>query len=172
MAKSFIDRLLTPKSPPLSALWNRVAAEARRPEWYLRHAVPDTVDGRFDMVALVASLVMLRFEADDLRHETVWLTERFVDDMDNSLRQIGVGDHTLAKEVGNMVGALGGRLGVYREALTSPDPLTALAAAIERNVYRGADTTLAAPGLAAEALRLHRKINTAPLQTLLAGELG
>lgn len=170
MVRSFLERLITPKQPPLTPLWNRVVAEARRPEWYLRHGVADTVDGRFDMVALVASLVMVRLEQADLQQEVVWLTERFVDDMDGSLRQIGIGDHNIGKEVGNLVGAFGGRLGAYRDALAAPDPEAALAGVLERNVYRGGDTTLAAPDLAAEVVRLNGQISAIPLEKLLAGE--
>lgn len=143
---------------------------ARRPHWYTRHFVPDTVDGRFDMVALVASLVLLRLESADLRQEIVWLTERFVDDMDGSLRQIGISDQVIGKEVGNLVGALGGRLGAYRDALADADPQTAFAKAVERNVYRSADTIYAAPDLAAEILALQQKIAATPVKNLLAGE--
>jgi cytochrome b pre-mRNA-processing protein 3 len=169
MPISFLDRLLTPKAPPLSGLWNRIVAEARKPHWYLRHAVPDSVDGRFDLVVAVAALVFLRLEAADLRQEVVWLTERFVDDMDGSLREIGIGDQAIGKQVGRMVGALGGRLGAYREALAAADPARALAAALERNVYRGADTSLAAPDLAADLLRLSERIGAVPLPRLLGG---
>ncbi|MFN3590797.1 MAG: ubiquinol-cytochrome C chaperone family protein [Thermaurantiacus sp.] len=122
--------------PPFMRLWDAIVAEARNPEWYLRHDVPDTIDGRFDMVALVSALVMLRFEHEGLRQEGVWLTERFVEDMDGSLREIGVGDLVVGKHVGNMVGALGGRLGAYRAALAPDAAAGQLEAALARNIYR------------------------------------
>lgn len=134
---SLLSRLLTPREPPMVALWRRITALARTPDLYARHGIPDTVDGRFDMVALVTSLVMLRFEAAGATREGVILTERFVDDMDASVRELGIGDMVVGKHVGNMIGALGGRLGAYRAALASPEPRAALARALARNLFRG-----------------------------------
>jgi len=48
----------------LTPLYNAVVLEARRPDWYLAGQVPDTLDGRFDMVAAVLSLVLLRLEEE------------------------------------------------------------------------------------------------------------
>jgi cytochrome b pre-mRNA-processing protein 3 len=169
MGRTFLDRLLKPKEPPLGALWNRIVALAREPEFYTRFAVPDTIDGRFDMLALVTALVMVRLESDDRRAELAQLTERFVDDMDGSLRQMGIGDQVVGKQVGRMLGALGGRLGAYHGALDAADPAATLAAALERNVYRGDDRLLAAPDLAGRALALHRRLGSTALADVLEG---
>jgi cytochrome b pre-mRNA-processing protein 3 len=166
---SLFSRLRSPPEPPLSALWRRITEEARDPGWYLRHGVPDTLDGRFDMVALVASLVMLRFERDGARTEAVELTERFVDDMDGSLREIGVGDMVVGKHVGNMVGAFGGRIGAYREALAAADPDAALADALRRNLFRG-DPEGDAAGLAVAARALAARIDSIPAGRLREGK--
>lgn len=164
---SLLSRLLRPSEPPLAALWRRVTALARTPELYARHGVPDTVDGRFDMVALVASLVMLRFEELGARQEGVWLTERFVDDMDASVRELGIGDLVVGKHVGNMVGALGGRLGAYRQALAADQPREALAAALARNLFRGTGT--GDPEAVADwALALVARLRGLPLSDLVA----
>jgi cytochrome b pre-mRNA-processing protein 3 len=168
---SLLSRLLQPKAPPLMALWEAAVAEARQPIWYTKHAVADTVDGRFDMVALVTALVLLRLEREEQRQETAWLTERFVDDMDGSLRQIGIGDMVIGKHVGKAVGALGGRLGAYRRALASADRQAAMADAIVRNVFRGDDADARAPGLADAALALDARIGAVPMAELLAGRL-
>ncbi len=168
---SFLSRLLQPKVPPLMALWEAVVAEAREPIWYTRHAVADTVDGRFDMVALVTSLVLLRLEREDQRQETAWLTERFVDDMDGSLRQIGIGDMVIGKHVGKAVGALGGRIGAYRRALAEQDAQAAMEDAIARNIFRGDDQDGRAPGLAEAALALNGRIESVPMAELLQGRL-
>lgn len=173
---SFLKRLFNPtagpKAPPLLPLWEAIVAEARDPVWYLRHGVADTIDGRFDMVALVTALVMLRLEALDMRAETAWLTECFVADMDGSLRDIGIGDLVVGKHVSRMAGALGGRLGAYRTALASPDPARPLAEALARNVFRGADSDNCAPGMAEAVLALHARIAAVPPADLLAGRLG
>ena len=78
----------------LVPLYTRVVLEARRPDWYLAGQVPDTLDGRFDMVAAVLSLVLLRLEeeGESGRAPSAWLTEIFVEDMDGQLRERGIGD--------------------------------------------------------------------------------
>ncbi|OWV34704.1 hypothetical protein B5C34_08645 [Pacificimonas flava] len=120
-----------------AALYRDVVEKARRPEWYREGNVPDTVDGRFDMVALMLSLLLLRLETIEGRSSHrlgVLLTERFVDDMDSSLRTIGIGDMAIGKQVGRTLSALGGRLGAYRDAFRQG---TGLRRALNRNVYRG-----------------------------------
>ncbi len=168
---SLLSRFLTPPNPPLTDLWMWIAGMARQPDWYLRHGVEDTVDGRFDMVALVTSLVLIRLEQADLRMETALLTERFVEDMDGSLRDIGIGDMVIGKHVGRMVGALGGRLGAYRKALAADAPPADLVQALARNVYRGSPPPGAAEGLAKATRALKAQIDAAPQAALLAGEI-
>ena len=75
------DRLFGRKDrDALTPLYNAVVAEARRPDWYLAGKVPDTLDGRFDMVAAVLSLVLLRLEEEGEagRAPSAFLTESFV----------------------------------------------------------------------------------------------
>ncbi len=78
-------------------LYRAVVARGRAPHWYLDGAVPDTLDGRFDMIAAVLAMVLLRLE-ERAEEQAVAagpaaaLTEHFVDDMDAQLRQIGFGD--------------------------------------------------------------------------------
>lgn len=115
-------------------LWQAVVAAARAPHWYEEGGVPDTLDGRFDMVSLVMTLVLHRIDEDpSAMRAGVELTELFVSDMDGQMRQIGFGDMVVGKQIGRMVGALGGRLGAYR-ALDGSDELRA---ALVRNLWRG-----------------------------------
>lgn len=172
---SILSRLFRPDAPELYALWNRVAAIARAPEWYLDHQVPDTVDGRYDMVALVTALVLIELEQRGAVQEAAWLTERFVDDMDSSLRVMGVGDLRIGKHMGRIIGGLAGRLDGYRAALETEDEAGegALEAALRRNVYRGESVADAdALNAFADAVRaLRQKIGAAPQAALLAGEI-
>lgn len=119
----------------LRPLYDAVIARARAPHWYLEGDVPDSIDGRFDMVAAILSLVLIRMDALDLKGETAKLTELFIDDMEGQVRQIGFGDLIVGKQVGRMVGALGGRMAAYRAGLAGEAPL---GAALVRNLYRGA----------------------------------
>ncbi len=168
---SFLSRLLNPPAPPLMGLWSWITETAREPRFYLRHGVADTVDGRFDMVALVSCLVLLRLEELDLRRENALLTERFVDDMDGSLRDIGIGDMVIGKHMGKVMSALGGRLGVYRKALAAGAPEAELAEALARNVYRGSPADGAAEDLAVAVRALKARIAAAPTDALLKGEI-
>ena len=153
----------------LLPLYRSVVAAARRPVWYRSGGVPDTIDGRFDMVAAILSLVLLRLEAegDPGRAPSARLTELFVDDMDGQLRERGVGDVVVGKHVGKMMGALGGRLGALREALGDGGDFDA---AIARNIYRGA---VPGPGEAAVVrdglIALHATLSATPAHEILAG---
>lgn len=134
---SFLNELLGRKNPNLvmQPLYNAIIAEGRRPDWYEQGAVPDTLDGRFDMIAAIFCAVLIRLEkTDDARQEIAWLTEIFVNDMEGQLRQIGIGDMVVGKRVGDMMSALGGRMGAYRQALGGD---SALEEALTRNLYRG-----------------------------------
>ena len=137
---------LDPLGETAAELYRRVVERARREDWYLAGGVADTVDGRFDMVALMLSLLLVRLEQVKDEREAaarrlgVRLTELFVEDMDSSLRQIGVGDMMIGKRVGRTVAALGGRLGAYREAMTGS---ASLRDALARNLYRGAENVSA-----------------------------
>ena len=168
---SFLSRILNPPPPPLSGLWAWITETARQPEWYLRHRVADTVDGRFDMVALMSSLAMLELEKRGLKVETSVLTERFVDDMDGSLRDIGIGDMVIGKHRGRIMGALGGRLGAYRDALAPGAPDALLIEALARNVYRAEPLEGAAEALAEPVRALAARIAGAPTPALLAGDI-
>ena len=143
-----------------------VVAEARRPDWYQRALVPDTMDGRFDMVALVLSLVLLRLEREGEAGPlpSVLLTEVFIDDMDGTMREVGFGDLVVGKRVGGIMGMLGGRLGAYRDGDRR--------AAVIRNVYRDAPPEDAAVNeLVALSQALEARVGAVPLADLLKGSL-
>ena len=129
-----IDRFLRPRRDAAAALYAAIVAKGREPHWYVEGGVADTVDGRFDMIAAVLCLVLLRLEGDpDGPAPSAHLAERFVDDMDGQLREIGIGDIVVGKHIGRMMGMLGGRLGAYRAAFDAGD----LGPALIRNLYRG-----------------------------------
>ncbi|MFC4256640.1 hypothetical protein GRI97_18180 [Altererythrobacter xixiisoli] len=134
---SLIQRLLGTGRDPrenLRPLWHRVVEISRDPHWYAQDGVADTIPGRFDMITALLTLVILRMEKDaDLAPSTALLTELFVEDMDGQLREGGVGDLMVGKRIGNLVAALGGRLGAYRDGLASEDPAL-LRDAIARNM--------------------------------------
>jgi cytochrome b pre-mRNA-processing protein 3 len=153
---------------PLRPLWQRVVELAREKQWYADCGVADTVPGRFDMVTLVLAMVLLRMEREPgLIEPSVRLTELFVEDMDGQLRNSGVGDLSVGKHIGKLMGVLGGRLGALREALAAGD--AAFAQAIVRNVTMadGGD----AAKLAARARVLAAELDTIAAEALLAGKI-
>jgi len=164
-------KLFKPDPDPREArrpLWNAVVATARMPHWYQAGGVPDTLDGRFDMISLVMALVLHRIDEDPAQTLAgVELTELFVTDMDGQMRQIGFGDMVVGKQIGRMVGALGGRLGAYR----APDGSDELRAALVRNLWRGD-----APGAAeldymmAGVARLRAAIGAMPVAELVVAD--
>ena len=149
-------------------LWNAVVAAARAPHWYAQGTVPDTLDGRFDMISLVLALVLHRIDEDPAQGLAgVQLTELFVGDMDGQMRQIGFGDMVVGKQVGRMMGALGGRLGVYRAADGSDE----LRGALVRNLWRG--NAPAEAGLAhvmAEIAALRAALAATPVADLVIAD--
>ncbi len=151
------------------ALYSAIVARARQPHWYVEGAVPDTVDGRFDMIAAVLTMVLLRLESDPAGAAlAVQLTERFIADMDGQLRELGVGDVVVGKHVGQMMAMLGGRLGAYRDGLATGD----MDAALVRNLYRGAAPDAAAVAHVREALLAWRgEVEATSIEALAAGEI-
>ncbi|MXO58506.1 hypothetical protein GRI89_02980 [Altererythrobacter salegens] len=167
---SLLDRLFAARDPrdALRPLWYSTVAASREPEWYAECGVADSVAGRFDMIATVLSLVLLRLEAAGKTGETALLTELFVEDMDGQLRESGVGDLVVGKKVGRLMEALGGRLGAYRAALADSDD-TVLQETLRRNVTlnEGAE-----PGPLAERLRaLAARLDATAPEDLVAGRI-
>jgi cytochrome b pre-mRNA-processing protein 3 len=150
-------------------LYQAVVARARLPHWYVEGAVPDTVDGRFDMIAAVLALVLLRLEQEPAGAEpAARVTERFVEDMDGQLREIGIGDIIVGKHIGRMMQMLGGRLGAYRDGFAAGD----LKPALLRNVYRGEPPADAAVAhVKAELTRLRADLAATPLRAVIEGRL-
>jgi cytochrome b pre-mRNA-processing protein 3 len=164
----FFDRFKA-KRDESAALYAAVVARARAPHWYVAGAVPDSIDGRFDMIAAVLAMVMLRLESDPAgAPAATHLTEAFVDDMDPQLREIGIGDLVVGKQIGRMMGMLGGRLGAYRDGLAAGD----LKPALVRNLYRGeAPDDAALAHVERELLALHEAIVGVGVDRLIAGDL-
>ena len=150
-------------------LYTAVVAHGRTEHWYIEGGVPDTVDGRFDMIAAVLAFVLIRLEQDPAAAATsAQVTERFVDDMDGQLRQMGIGDIVVGKHIGRMMSMLGGRIGAYREGMAAGT----LGAALVRNLYRGTAPNSAALAHVEHELRaFHAALANTPVDRLIAGDL-
>jgi cytochrome b pre-mRNA-processing protein 3 len=134
----------------IDALYGMIVAQARSPEFYRGYGVPDTVDGRLDMIVLHLVLVLRQMKMADgaLPPAGQRLFDRFCQDMDDNFREMGVGDFAVPKRMQKVGEAFYGRAKVYEGALADSSP-AALAAAVSRNVFGATEPTLGAQRLAA-----------------------
>lgn len=154
------------------ALYSAAVVQARRPELYLDYAVPDSIDGRFDMIALHVFLLLrrLRAEGGAALPLSQALADLMFDDMDQSLREMGVGDMGVGKRVRRMAEAFYGRAAAYDAALgQGPEDLES---ALARNVYRGATPeTARLSGLARYVRQQIAALDGQPYAALASGRV-
>lgn len=125
-------------------LYEGIVVQSREPVFYSEFGVADSVDGRFDMIAVHLFLVLDRLEREtQMQGITQALVNLVVADMDRSLREMGVGDMSVGKKVQTMAKALYGRLEAYSQGFSAADN-DILIEALERNVYRS-DQSVGAP---------------------------
>ncbi len=122
------------KANPTAAVYNAIVASARQPKFYAQLAVPDSLDGRFDMIVLHLFLLLDRMKGEDEKFRQN-LTDYFFNDMDRSLREIGVGDLAVGKKVRKMAEAFYGRVNAYQNAKEQGE--AQWAQALQRNIYGG-----------------------------------
>ncbi len=153
-------------------LYGAAVQAARSHKWYVEFEVPDTVDGRFDMLALHLFLLQNRLR-DAPGGDAVMqgVLETFVADMDQNLRQLGIGDPSMGREVRAMVEAVHGRFAAYADGMAGTGAGD-LSMALARNVYR--DGRLQGPAqeaLAAYVRAAAAQLAETPLPDILAGKL-
>jgi cytochrome b pre-mRNA-processing protein 3 len=120
--------------PAAEAAYRAVVAQARRPEFYRALGVPDTLDGRFELIALHVFLVLRRLKGEaSARDMSQALADRLFEDLDRSLREMGAGDLGVGRRVKAMARAFYGRIAAYEAGLAAGGG--ALAAALGRNLY-------------------------------------
>jgi cytochrome b pre-mRNA-processing protein 3 len=123
-----------------AGIYNALVAQARRPEFYESFDVPDTIDGRFDLIVLHAGLYLPRLR--QVRTEGKALAQAAFDQMfanfEQNLRELGVGDMGVPRKVKGMLSAFYGRVTAYDTAVKGGD-VSVLRSALQRNVYRGVE---------------------------------
>jgi cytochrome b pre-mRNA-processing protein 3 len=140
-------------------LYAAAVTAARQPTLYVDYGVPDSLEGRFEMVALhlFALIHRLMHDPGDDPALARLIAETFVNDMDGSLREMGVGDMTVPRRMKALYGSFAGRLAAYEAALKHGE--AAVTAAIARNVFPDSPEDARAKelskylGATAEALR-------------------
>lgn len=126
---------LTPAPERGESLFATITAKAREPHWYVEGAIPDTIDGRFRVLASIAALVVVRLEqaAEEGEALSVALTERFIEVMESEHRELGLGDPKLGRTVRKLVGSLARRVELWRSAAGDP---TAWESATKDSIYK------------------------------------
>jgi len=119
------------------AIYLAAVKQARQEPFYAACGVPDTLDGRFDLIVLHVFLAMrgLKEGAEAGKKLGQAVMEVMFDDMDQNLREMGVGDLSVGKKVKAMARAFYGRSQAYAEALEPGAAVGDLDAAIDRNIY-------------------------------------
>jgi cytochrome b pre-mRNA-processing protein 3 len=151
-------------------LYSAAVTAARDPWFYQALGVPDTLDGRFDLVALHAFLLIDRLQSapapgPDLAQAVF---DAMFSDMDNNLRELGVSDLSVGKRMRAMWEAFHGRSKVYAAAIQAADQ-AGLAAALARNVWRGSAPDAADTALAAYALAQAKHLGSQEMTLLASG---
>jgi len=117
-------------------LYTSVVSQARDPYFYTELDVPDTPDGRYDMIMIHAFLLLQRLKNDHQSTEELGQAffDLMFDDMDKNLREMGAGDIGVSHRIKDMAKAFYGRIAAYEAGLREGE--AALQEALRRNVYR------------------------------------
>lgn len=168
------NRLFKPRTALVAGreLYNRVVPQARRTDFYAVLGAPDTAEGRFELYTLHVYLLLERMKGQGPQAaETAQaLFDTYASALDNSLREMGVGDVVMGKRMRKLGEAFYGRVNSYEKALAAlPDegPLNALLA---RTVFAGVAQP-STEALAAYILKERASLARQPLDDLLAGDV-
>jgi cytochrome b pre-mRNA-processing protein 3 len=139
----------------VARIYGEVLTQARQPSLFRDHGVPDTVEGRYDMMVLHLFLVLRRLAGADeaMRDAGQAICDHFFIEMDRALREMGVGDFSVPKRMKVIAEIYAGCSAAYSEALAAQDEMR-LVAALSRNVY--GDPTGADPRAVALAAYVRR----------------
>ena len=151
-------------------LFGLAVEEARQLHWFVEGEVPDTVNGRFAVLATIVALITVRLErdGDNGRQESAALTERLVETLDAEIREMGLGDPTLGKQVRKLIGAVAGRVERWRLLAPSDEPWTE---EVKRSVYGDEAASPTAVAHAETSLRdLWQRLDETSLQDLVEGK--
>ncbi len=129
--------------------YSTLTSMARVPFFYSDLDVPDTVMGRFEMLSIVMILFFRRTAKSDSSGQELAqeIVDAFFQDIDHSIRELGIGDQSVPKRMKKLAGMFYGRVETYAAALEGKDG-EALATALRRNIYPKAEDAPAMRGLA------------------------
>ena len=153
-------------------LYSGVVAQARQPYFYLDLAVPDTPDGRYDMIMIHAFLLLHRLKRDlpNTKEISQALFDIMFEDMDKNLREMGAGDVGIGRRIKEMAKGFYGRVAAYDEGLSCEDDRLELA--LRRNVFRQSSAEdKQVTALSSYMRREAANLSHQPIEALLRGKL-
>jgi len=145
----------------VARLYAEIVRATRKPTPFETWGVPDTLDGRYDMLLLHAFVVFRRLGAlmredaarlgvAECRTEPGGLSQALFNhlmrDLDSNLREAGVSDMRIGAKVKERTKEFYGRVAAYEKGLAAEDD-SVLRDALDRNVYTKVEAP--ADGLAA-----------------------
>jgi cytochrome b pre-mRNA-processing protein 3 len=143
-------------------LYEPLVSRARAPVFFTDFGVADTIDGRFDLVVLHAWLALAALKAAGMGEQAQGLTDAIFTGFDEAMREQGAGDMGLSRKMKAFADAFYGRLAAYEQAGDE----AGLAAALARNLYRGAAVDAGSRALAAYIVRARTSLAAALPQGL------
>ncbi len=154
------------------SVYCQIVAQARQPVFYLDYKVPDTIDGRFDLIVVHAVLLFgrLRGEGEKVAQFAQNVFDLFFHDMDASLRELGVSDVRVPKKIKTMGEAFYGRADAYMPFIDNADE-TGLAEALVRNVYPDVQGPTGAPALARYMIAAAAHLKSLETEAIMAGQV-
>lgn len=165
-----LERLFRPRQARIAgeALYAGLVDQARRPALYRDLGVADRIDSRFELYVLHLALLLTRLkgEGESASETGQAVFDAFVGALDDSLRELGVGDLSVAKKMRKLGEALYGRMTAYEAPIRAAD-LPGLSEALARNVHESDEAASALP-LANYALAARRSLAGQTLDQLLA----
>lgn len=153
-------------------LYQSLVAETRQPELYERCGIADTFSGRFEALAIHVFLFLRRCRGEP-RLEPIAqdVVDRFVADVDTSIRELGVGDQSVPKRMRKLAGVFYERVRVYDAAFGSDDPAAALAAALKGRALEEDTAADAATALATYMQEAADRLGAVLEDDILSGSL-
>ena len=164
----FLFRTLTAEPYRGTPVFDSITTVAREKHWYAEGTVPDTIDGRFAVLATITALVLVRLEGEQDNSASVALTERFIEVMESEHRELGIGDPTLGKTVRKLVGSLARRTELWRLAVAGERDWKEAA---RESLYRGAVSPEALLHVSGALTTFWKKLGGIDAEALKEGKL-
>ena len=168
---ALLGRLVGSRDPTPHRVYGALVAQARLPAFYADLGVPDTLEGRYDMIMLHAFLLFERLNRSEEEREFAQdVFDAMFTDLDRSLREMGVGDLSVPKRINRMAGAFYGRAEAY-EAACKAGSRSMMTEAVARNLYAEGTLDTRAAAVADYAFAARERLSGLDFAEIRSGNL-